>query len=127
MKERDFETKRLAVEAYNKGVPPKQLAQIFQVHPRTIFRWLSSLRTGKTNNSPRGHRTRSLGPEAEDKLEALVLAKPGSTIDELCQAMGHICERTTIHRTLVRLGYRFKKTLKADQQNRPDMASAREQ
>lgn len=109
MKERNFETKRLAVEAYNAGAPAKQLAQMFQVHPRTIFRWLSSFKAGKTNNSPRGHRARSLGPEAENKLQALVLAKPDSTIDELCEAMGHICERTTIHRTLVRMGYRFKK------------------
>lgn len=110
MKERNFETKRLAVEAYNSGVAPEQLAQTFQVHLRTIFRWLSSFRAGKMINSPRGHRPRSLGPEAEKQLEALVLAKPDSTIDELCEAMGFICERTTIHRTLVRMGYRFKKS-----------------
>ena len=109
MKERNFETKRLAVEAYNSGTPPEQLAQTFQVHLRTIFRWLSAFRAGKVANSPRGHRPRSLGAKEEKKLEALIQAKADSTINELCEAMGHICERTTIHRTIVRLGYRFKK------------------
>lgn len=109
MKERNFESKRLAIEAYNSGTPPEQLAQTFQVHLRTIFRWLSAFRAGKIANSSRGNRPRSLGPEEEKKLEALVLEKPDRTIDELCEAMGYVCERTTIHRTLVRMGYRFKK------------------
>ena len=109
MKERNIESKRLAIEAYKCGTPPEQLACMFQVHLRTIFRWLAAFRAGKTANSPRGNRPRSLGPEGEKKPAALILEKSDRTLDELCEATGNICERTAIHRTLVRMGYRFKK------------------
>lgn len=39
--------------------------------------------------------------------------------------MGQCCDRSTIHRALVRMRYCFKKTLKAAEQNRSDVAQSR--
>lgn len=80
MKEKSFETKRLAVEAYESGSDVKDLARIFQVHFRTVFRWVASIRAGKKENTPRGHRSRGVSPEDEALLCELISKKPDMTL-----------------------------------------------
>src|SRR6202167_2211015 len=52
---------------------------------------------------------RSLAPEQVNRLERFVDAHPDATLEEMREKLGAACTIITIHNTLRRLGYRFKK------------------
>ena len=101
--------RQAAVSAYNKGQTARMLFEIFGVTIRTIQRWARQAKDGQTSAKPSGHRRRALRSEDEKNLEEILSKKPGATLEELRQAAGLNCHQATIHRTLVRMGYSFKK------------------
>ena len=52
---------------------------------------------------------RSLAPEQVDRLGRYVDAHPDATLEQIHEATGAICTTITIHNTLRRIGFRFKK------------------
>ncbi|MEI9998845.1 MAG: hypothetical protein WDO13_06600 [Verrucomicrobiota bacterium] len=52
---------------------------------------------------------RSLAPEQVNRLERFVDAHPDATLEQMREKLGAACTIITIHNTLRRLGYRFKK------------------
>ena len=61
----------------------------------------------------------------EDRLVALITARPDATLAELRDALPTTAGLSTVWRTIGRLGFTVKKTVHADEQRRPDVAAAR--
>lgn len=101
--------RQAAVSAYNKGETARKLAEIFGVTLWTIQRWARQAKDGQTAARPHGHRRRAVTGEDEKKLEEILKEKPDATLGELRQMAELACHPAAIHRTLVRMGYSFKK------------------
>jgi transposase len=68
----------------------------------------------------------ALGPDEMQRLAELIGKQPDATLEQLRQRGGFQCSLTTIWRALHRLGLtRKKKTLHADEQDRPDVQKKR--
>jgi transposase len=52
---------------------------------------------------------RRLGPEQVNRLEQYVDKHPDATLEQIHEKIGATCTMVTIHNTLQRLGYRYKK------------------
>lgn len=52
---------------------------------------------------------RHIQGEAQIKLQTYVQMNPDATLEEIREAMGLTCSLITIHNTLRRMGYRYKK------------------
>ena len=52
---------------------------------------------------------RRLGPEQVNRLEQYVDKHPDATLEQIHEKVGAACTMVTIHNTLKRLGYRYKK------------------
>ena len=109
MKIQPKEIRQAAVLAYNRGQTARMLSELFGVTLRTIQRWVRQAKDGQTAARPTGHRRRALGIEDEKKLEEILNKKPDATLEELCRIAEFGCHPATIHRTLLRMGYSFKK------------------
>jgi len=109
MKGQSEDIRILAVSAYNAGQSSRMLSEIFHVTSRTICRWVKEAREGQTAGKKRGHRPRCLSPEEEQRLDDLAGRHPDKTLAELRADLQKQCSLPTIMRSLVRLGYRYKK------------------
>ena len=109
MKVQPKEIRQAAVSAYNKGQTAKTLSELFGATLRTIQRWVRQAKDGQIAARPTGHRRRALAIADEKKLEEILNEKPDATLVELCQIAGLTCHPATVHRTLARMGYSFKK------------------
>ena len=81
-------TRERALAAYEAGdVTLGHIAQAFQIHRTTLYRWIRAYReTGRTGPLPSGNRRPVYaGPDAE-YLDAFVQDHPDATLDELRQA-----------------------------------------
>ena len=98
--------------AYETGkVTLGHIAQVFQVHRTTLYRWIRAYReTRRTAPLPSGNRRAVYeGPDAE-RLDAFVQDHPDATLDELRQATDKACSIMAVFRALRRLDYRLKKS-----------------
>jgi len=105
-------TRERALAAYETGkVTLGHIAQVFQVHRITLYRWIRVYReTGRTAPLPSGNRRAVYeGPDAAS-LDAFVQDHPDATLDELRQATGKACSIMAVFRALRRLDYRLKKS-----------------
>ena len=68
---------------------------------------------------------RSLQDKQIGMLEKYVDGHPDATLEEIREHLGLSCTVVTIHHTLRRLGYRYKKTLRASEQDRADLREKR--
>lgn len=78
---------------------------------------------------PQHHRSGSkprIGPVHQEQMQRLLAKKPDLTLKELRAATGLSCTLPAIHYALARLGLTCKKkTLRASEQDRPDIRRAR--
>ncbi len=66
-----------------------------------------------------------MAPHEEERLGALITARPDATLAELRERLATSAALSTIWRAIDRLGLTVKKTVHADEQRRPDVAAAR--
>src|SRR5271165_4208901 len=106
------------------------IARIFRVSTSFIVRLLQRRRaTGTLAPEPhRGGPSPALGPGDLERLAALVREQPDATLEQLKQRGGFPCSLKTLWYALDGLGLtRKKKSLHADQRDRPDVQKQREE
>jgi transposase len=105
------------------------IARIFRVSTSFIVRLLQRRRAADTvaPKPHRGGRPPALGPGDLERLAALVHKNPDATLEQLKQLGGFPCSLKTLWYALDRLGLtRKKKSLHADQRDRPDVQAKRD-
>ncbi len=105
------EIRERAIDAYRSGKGTQaEVAHMFCVSLRTFERWWKVYREeGRVAPLPRGHNPPALDEDAMQRLESLVEAQPDRTLEQLRNALGVSCSVVTIHNTLRRLDWRYKK------------------
>lgn len=95
--------------ACDRGVPTKQVAEVFDVSPAWVRRLKQRRReTGETSPRPAGGaRVRKIDMA---RLADLVRAQPDATAKELRERLGIVCAESAIYLALQRLGLSFKKS-----------------
>ena len=84
-------------------------------------------KTGETAPRPRGHFPAAFTQQRLAQLDELTDKQPDATLEELVDLSNVECSVMAVKRALDRLGYRYKKTLYADEQNREDVKLQRKQ
>jgi transposase len=89
----------------------RQIAERFKVGEWWVYKLKRQRRAG-AGLAPRQGKVgqpRRLGPEQINRLTAYVDKHPDATLEEIHEKIAAACTSVTIHNTLRRLGYRFKK------------------
>lgn len=123
------EIRTIVVNAYLYGIASRQqLADIFGYHVGSIGRWIREGRQDKRLSLlPRGHRISVFSHEERARLADYIEKNPDATLAEIREHFGKSCSLLALHKITRSLGYVFKKTLKASEQEREDMARSREE
>jgi transposase len=106
----------------------REIARRFRVSLTFVFRLLRRRRdAGTLDPKPHGGGpTPSLGPDEQKRLHQLIREQPDATLEQLRQLGGFTCSLTTLWRALRRRDLtRKKKTLHADERDRPDVQKKR--
>jgi transposase len=105
------DVRKRAIDAHlNHGLTQSQVAQHYNVNISTFQRWLLHFRqTGSYEPDKRGHRQAVFTGPALKNLERLVENHPDATLEELRELSGESVSTVTIHNSLRRMGYRYKK------------------
>src|SRR4051794_8776809 len=125
----DLRERILAAVDHHEG-SIRWIARIFRVSTSFIVRLLQRRRaTGTLAPEPhRGGPPPALGPGDLERLAALVREQPDATLEQLKQRGGFQCSLKTLWYALDHLGLtRKKKSLHADQRDRPDVRAKRDQ
>lgn len=111
MKTANAETRALVVKAYTSGVATRrQLADIFGYHIQSIGNWIREFeREGRLAPRPKGHRISIFTDEEKVALAELLHSNVDITLEELRTVFGKSCSLTAIHKTVVKMGFTFKK------------------
>ena len=116
------EARKLILEAYDKGISVKELAECFSVNTSSIYRLLKRRKeTGKyeTRTNLRGCKPKITETEGQDILK-LLNSQPDITCLEIIQTLNLSVSLDTVWRFLQKQGYRRKKkSLHAAEQERP--------
>ena len=59
------------------------------------------------------------------ELKTLLEKEADLTLSEIKEHFGKTCSLVTVHKTVVKLGFAYKKMLKVSQQEQPDIIEAR--
>lgn len=112
MKTLSLDLRSRILAAYDAGgVSRQEVADRFMVSLGMVKKLIQQRRhTGDIGNlHHNAGRPRLLTAEDEQRLLELHAAQPDATLAELCERLGVECHFITIHRTLRRLGLKFKK------------------
>ena len=108
------EKRELAISAYESGQGSQaHIASMFKVHLATFKRWLAQKRKdGRTAPLPRGHQKGCFDGVLLKALDRHVEKHPDATLEELQEAFADrvMCSTVSIHNTLKRLGWAYKKS-----------------
>ena len=107
-----LDLRRRILAAYDKGdVSRQEVADRFMVSLGMVKKLIQQRRhTGDIKNlHHRAWRHRLLTPDDEQRLLRLHRQQPDATLVELRDRLGIDCHISTIHKTLGRLGLRYKK------------------
>jgi transposase len=106
----------------------REIARRFRVSLSFLVRLLQRRRDADTLE-PRPHGgcpPPALGPDDRQRLDELIRAQPDATLEQLRRRGGFTCSLTTLWRSLRRHDLtRKKKTLHADERDRPDVQAKR--
>jgi len=88
-----------------------QIAERFKVGEWWVHKLKRQRRVGGGIAPRKGKvgQPRSLAPEQVNRLERFADAHPDATLEQMREKLGAACTIITLHNTLRRLGYRFKK------------------
>jgi transposase len=111
MKTANAETRALVVKAYTSGnATRKQLAEIFGYHIQSIGNWIREFKCeGRLAPHPKGHRKSIFTDEEKRALTDLLQHDVDITLAEIKEKFGKNCSLAAIHKTVVKLGFVFKK------------------
>jgi transposase len=111
MKTATAETRDLVVKAYTSCIASrKQLAAIFGYHIQSIGNWIREYeREGRITPHPKGHRKSVFTDEEKILLAKLLNNNVDITLEEIRERFGKSCSLVAIHKTVVKLGFVFKK------------------
>jgi len=111
MKIASREIREAVVKAYLGGKASKsQLADIFGYHLSAINRWLRDFkRDNRLEPLPRGHLRTAFSENEQRQLSVLLMEQPDITIAEIKEKFAKNCSPSSVHRTIVALGFRYKK------------------
>ncbi len=112
MKAYSLDLRERVMKAYDEGHwSVGQLAERFQVGEWWIHKLKRQRRTEGSLSVRKGKvgQPRSLQGEQIERLEHYVDAHPDATLEEIRERLEMNCTIVTIHHTLRRLGYRYKK------------------
>ena len=116
------------IEAVEAGASRREAAERFEISPSSAVRWLQRWRDhGLCAPKPRGG-SRSVLEDYAQRILCLVDERPDRTLDEFVAAMHKRRipgSRSALWRFLDRHGITFKKSLRAAEQHRADVARAR--
>ncbi|MGA7787164.1 MAG: IS630 family transposase [Xanthobacteraceae bacterium] len=116
------------LEAVETGASRREAAERFEVSPSSAIKWMQRWQeTGSLAAKPIGGSISPLEKHA-DWLLTLIGEQPDLTLDEIVVAMRKrrvAGSRSAVWRLFARHGISFKKTLRAAEQERPDVARAR--
>jgi transposase len=115
------------IELYQQGRSTQEIAQFAGFCVAAVRRVRQQFRQRGTLE-PQTHRCGRktlLTAERKRRLRELLAAQPDATLAELGGRMDRSFRTSTIDLWLRRLGWKFKKTLVAAEQNRPDVAARR--
>ena len=112
MRAYSLDLRQRVMKAYDEGKwTVGQIAERFKVGEWWVHK-LKRQRQSEGHIAPRKGKVgkpRSLAPEQVNRLERYVDAQPDATLEQMREKLGVACTIITIHNTLRRLGYRFKK------------------
>jgi transposase len=88
-----------------------QIAERFKVGEWWVYKLKRQRKAGGGIGPRKGKvgQPRRLGPEPLGQLERYVDKHPDATLEQIHEKIGAACTMVTIHNTLRRLGYRYKK------------------
>ena len=116
------------IEAVEAGASRREAAERFEISASSAIKWLQCWRDhGVCTPKPRGG-SRSVLEDYAERILALVAEQPDRTLDEIIAAMRKRRipgSRSALWRFLDRHGITFKKSLRAAEQHRADVARAR--
>ena len=119
--------RRRIVQLYERGKSTREIAQFFGFCVAAVRRVRQQFRQRGTLE-PRTHlsgRRTLLTKERKQRLQELLSEQPDATLAELGTRMDRPFRTSTMDLWLRRLGWKYKKTLVAAEQNRPDVAEQR--
>ena len=111
MKTASAETRALVVKAYTSGIATrKQLVEIFGYHIQSIGNWIREFeREGRIAPRAKGHRKSVFTDEEKIALAQLFQDNTDITLEELREKFSKNCSLVAIHKTVIKLGFVFKK------------------
>src|SRR3954468_18603920 len=123
----DLRERILAAVDHHEG-SIRKIARIFRVSTSFIVRLLQRRdATGTLDPEPHGGGTPpALGPGDRERLAELIREQPDATLEQLKRRGGFTCSLKTLWLALDRQGLtRKKKSLRADERDRPDVQAKR--
>src|SRR6202163_1136203 len=122
------EMRERVIARVESGASRREAAEHFEISPSAAVKWLQRWHDdGSATATPRGGSTSPLEKHA-NWLLALIAKQPDLTLDEVLVAMHKrriAGSRTAIWRVFARHEFTFKKSLRAAEQERADVARAR--
>lgn len=108
------EVREKAVAAYKTGkFSQRKLAEAYGIHYKTLQNWLRADERGEPQTpKPRGHRARIFDQDEEVELVRVISNNTSITLYEIRELFNKDCALSVIHRTLLRLGFSYKKNSK---------------
>jgi transposase len=123
-----LDLRKRVLRAWDGGIDADSVAAKYEVSRAWVHRLVQRRReTGSIElRKQTKFRARVLSLQQEERLGALITARPDATLAELREALPTTAALTTLWRTIGRLGFTVKKeTVHADEQRRADVAAAR--
>lgn len=113
MKALSLDLRERIVAARLKGLPVAEVADQFEVSPRTVRQYSRLARLGRLSPQPIPGKPPRLKPEQEADFLAMIQEYPNFTLEQYSQEWerrsGIRLPKSTLHDHLQRLGGRFKK------------------
>jgi transposase len=128
MKIASEEIRTIVVKAYLAGTASRQkLSEIFGYTPASISNWVREYkRENRLAPHPPGHRKAVFADAELTQLADLLGKKVDLTLAEIREQFGKSCSLVAIYKTVAKIGFVFKKTLRASEQEREDIICQRE-
>ena len=112
MRAYSLDLRQRVMKAYDEGKwTVGQIAERFKVGEWWVHKLKRQRKAGGGIGPRKGKvgQPRHLGPEQLNRLEHYVDKHPDATLEQIHEKIGATCTMVTIHNTLRRLGYRYKK------------------
>ena len=113
------EERHLIIQALNRHISVKEIAECFSVNTNTIYRLRKQTDSVETRTSLRGRKP-ILSNDDMAHIDSLIQQQPDITINEIIDTLHLKASNETVWKAVLKLGYVYmKKFLHASEQERP--------